>query len=85
MPVRLVAVQARLAGDTNSLLRILTDGVRFSLVLRRITVQPSRSDADMQCLYATFEMPPDSSIDAAGLASRLSRHVGVVGMTCRML
>ena len=83
--VRLVTVRAQLSRDSHSLLRILTDAARFGLVMRRITVQPEETDADAQILSAVFEVPVTSSGNAAELAFRLSRHVGVSELTCRML
>ncbi|MGI4748443.1 MAG: hypothetical protein ACRYFY_20730 [Janthinobacterium lividum] len=82
--LRVVAMHAHVSHDSHSLLRILTDAGRLSLILRRITVRPCDKDPDTHRMLAVFEIPESCALNAAALAARFSRHVGISGMTCRI-
>lgn len=77
-------MHAYVSRDSNSLLRILTDAGRLSPILRRISVRPCDTDPEARHMAALFEIPDSCVLDAADLAARFSRHVGITEMICRI-
>lgn len=78
-------MHAHVSHDSHSLLRILTDAGRLSLILYRITVRPCDTDPDTRHMSAVFEIPESCVLDAAALAARFSRHVGISELICRIM
>ena len=78
---RVFEVQASLTQEDGGLLRVLIDAERFGLAVQTLTLRPSARDEATQLLAATF-LASTSALNAAQLAARLSRHVGVMCGEC---